>query len=309
MTERIEGYLLPLFFFTKMKKKHAFLIMAHTCPEQLSLLLELLDQPWADLYLHLDRRAPFSPEDLGYQAKYARLISLPRKRVSWGGRSQIDCELSLMEASLAGEYAYYHLISGQDLPLVPMDRFYAFFEEHRGKEWIHFDSDCLPASAKSRLSYYWLFQEKERCGGLWYRANHTLVSLQERIGVDRTKKRNKAYYKGANWFSCSHAFLSFVIAQKKEIRKEYAFTRCCDEIFLQTLLMHSPFRDQLFDQSFSDSTLSNMRFVDWERGCPYTFRREDVPTLLSSGHLFGRKFDLNRDPEAVCEIYHSLKEG
>ncbi len=287
--------------------KHAFLIMAHTAPEQLSLLLRFLDHPRADLYLHVDQRASFQPEDFAQEIKHSGFFAVPRRKVSWGGRSQIECELSLIEQALGGEYAYYHLISGQDLVLCTMDRFFSFFDQNEGKEFVSFDSPVLSNGAEERMRYYWLFQEKEREGGLWYRFNHSLVSLQKKCGTDRRRKDFTAYYKGANWFSCTHSFMKHVAKQKKDILKHYRFTRCCDEIFLQTCLMSSPFRENLYDKSFSDSPFSNMRMVDWKRGTPYTFRGEDVPSLLQSGLLFGRKFDLTSYPEAVYGVFNALK--
>ena len=282
--------------------------MAHTAPKQLSLLLDQLDHERADVYLHVDQRADFSPLDFASQMKNAGFFTIPRRKVCWGGRSQIRCELELMEKALSGNYVYYHLLSGQDLLLVSTEKFFSFFDENEGKEFVAFDSPALSPEAKERVSYYWFFQEKERLGGLWYRLNHSLVSLQKKLKMDRTERGEFSYYKGANWFSCTHGMIQSVCEEKKEILKHYRFTRCCDEIFLQTALMASPFRENLFDQSFSDSLVSNMRMVDWKRGNPYTFQKEDVPSLVQSGLLIGRKFDINSHPEAVYQLIDSVKK-
>lgn len=42
---------------------------------------------------------------------------------------------------------------------------------------------------------------------------------------------------------------------------------CADEIFLQTIAMMSPYKNNIVNDS--------LRYVDWNRGNPYTFRNED----------------------------------
>ena len=51
-----------------------------------------------------------------------------------------------------------------------------------------------------------------------------------------------------------------------------------------------------------------MRRIDWERGQPYVFRGEDLEELLSSPYLFARKFDYERHPEVVDQLFSYLSE-
>ncbi len=288
-----------------MEKKHAFLIMAHTNPEQLKKLLILLDHPRVDIFLHIDRNASFSPERFCSCTQFSRIIPVPRRRVNWGGRSQIECELSLIQCALPGEYAHYHLLSGMDLPLKKIAEILAFFDANPEKEFVHLDSRLPADGVRERFSLYWLLQEKERKCGVYFRLQNLWITLQKRIGVDRTKKDQILFYKGANWFSCTHTFLSALIREKENILTRFSNTRCCDEIFLQTFLMNSPFQNCLFAPPGEDR--ANMRLIDWERGAPYVFREEDVPALLSSEFLFARKFDERISPSAIDRIFQALR--
>lgn len=78
----------------------------------------------------------------------------------------------------------------------------------------------------------------------------------------------------------------------------------CDEMFLQTIVYNSSFKDKLYDKDYDDSCLGNQRYIDWKRGTPYTFRNEDFEELINSNCLFARKFNEKID----CKIIDRLLE-
>lgn len=47
--------------------KHAYLVMAHNQPELLNMLLKLLDSPWNDFYIHIDKNAKVFAVDTAIQ--------------------------------------------------------------------------------------------------------------------------------------------------------------------------------------------------------------------------------------------------
>lgn len=63
--------------------------------------------------------------------------------------------------------------------------------------------------------------------------------------------------------------------------------------------MNSPFRNDVVNDC--------LRYVDWERGKPYTFSDEDFDLLMSSNNLFARKFDYSKNPEIVDHIFNELR--
>ena len=74
----------------------------------------------------------------GLCTKYARLFVLKKRiDIRWGHVSLIKAEMLLFEAALTnGPYAYYHLLSGADLLIKPLDLFFNFFEKNDGKEFV-----------------------------------------------------------------------------------------------------------------------------------------------------------------------------
>ena len=81
--------------------RHAFLIMAHGNWHVLRTLVRLLDAPWADIYLHIDRNAKgIDTDDIRRQAKSANLYFVPRHKVRWGDESQIKGPYHKISGSL-----------------------------------------------------------------------------------------------------------------------------------------------------------------------------------------------------------------
>ena len=75
-----------------------------------------------------------------------------------GGYSMINAELQLLKyATLQGNYLYYHLLSGEDLPIKTQDDIHDFFEEHQGKEFVRFE--CNKFQYYDRVRYYYWFKE------------------------------------------------------------------------------------------------------------------------------------------------------
>lgn len=110
--------------------KHAYLILAHHEPEVLQLLLTALDDARNDIFLHIDRRSKrlfarfekWQPQSAGF------FLLEEREAPAWGHISIVRAELRLFSAALAQgeEYAYYHLLSGMDLPLKSQDEIHDF---------------------------------------------------------------------------------------------------------------------------------------------------------------------------------------
>ena len=79
---------------------------------------------------------------------------------------------------------------------------------------------------------------------------------------------------------------------------------CCDEIFLQTIVINSVFVDRIYQYTGTENTEeAAMRLVDWERGGPYVFKNEDYSELLNSNMIFARKFDCQTDNNIVNKLY------
>jgi len=290
--------------------KHAYLIIAHHEFELLEMIIKLLDFEQNDIYIHIDKKVG--------DFDFDRFLSIPKKsdifftdRISntWGAFSGIETELCLLKAAAEKDYSYLHLISGVDLPLKKADEIYSFFEQSRGREFVHFCTEefTKKASTAERVSLYHLFGQKAGRGNNFFGVIDKIsLAVQRRLKVNRLKKDGVVPYCGSNWFSITGDFANYLLSKEDFIRKVFSKSFCADEVFLQSVLMNSEFKDRLSSPCYSDECTANMRFVDWKRGNPYTFKSEDFDGLMNSGCLFARKFDLAVDREICYRIFDAL---
>lgn len=293
--------------------RHAYLILAHKNFGQLRKLIELLDDPRNDIFVHVDAKAKnFRQESLDGATRHSRLIVLPQRfKVNWGGVSIMRSELALLKkATSESKYAYYHLLSGMDMPIKTQDQIHAFFNEHKGYEFINLWE--FKKSTRSRFRYYTVFPEGE--GRFRTRIiNHIFKGLQMAVGF--RINRNIDFRFGSQWFSITDSLARYVVEKENWLEKVFRHTSTCDEIFLPTLVAESPFSNRLYVpaavKNQKEVNMSNMRFIDWTRGesvrHPWVFRAGDMTLLESVPHLWARKFDETVDNNIINMIYNKLK--
>lgn len=284
-----------------MLKKHAYLILCHDHFHQLGTLLKVLDDPRNDIYLHVDQKSgDFSKQLSAEPLQASRLYDVDRISVTWGGYSLVRAEMNLLNAAVQNEtpYAYYHLISGVDLPIKSQEEIHGFFAQNEGREFIAFSTKANQTrDFLDRISLYHFFQEEiGRKKGLLSGMEQLLLGMQLLLSVDRLGDKRELFYKGPNWFSITDNLARFVVAPEQQafIEKYMKYSLCADEIFLQTIAMNSPYRDAIVNNS--------MRLIDWKRGNPYIFTAADYDLLTASNCLFARKFDEDTDSEIIDKI-------
>lgn len=295
--------------------KHAYLIMAHNEPYILEKLLKLIDDNRNDIYLHIDKK--WKNFDFDYFKKLVKkgnLYFTKRLDVRWGTYSQIECELLLMKtASNNYKYAYYHILSGVDLPLVTQDVIHDFFDEHQGKEFICFDNHKnVDLSILDRIKYYHFFLSERRSSNIFLKQSFALlyklsIKIQQIMKVNRLKKIDFKIRKGANWVSITDNLVNYIIQSENFIKKYFEFSLCADEVFLQTVVYNSSFYKKIISYK-NDDNFAIKRYIDWKRGNPYIFKKDDFDLLINSGCFFARKFSSIVDKKIIDMIYAYLKE-
>lgn len=296
--------------------KHAYLVIAHNEFYILERLLKLIDDKRNDIYLHIDKKV--KDFDFNYFkniVKKSNIYFTPRLNVSWGKDTQIKCELLLLKEATKKKYDYYHLISGVDLPLKNQDFIHDFFGNCGNKDFVHF---CYHHEVNDhiieRVKYHHLFlkniRSSNKCKLFISQKLHSIfLRIQKLFNYSRIKNNKDGFYYGANWFSITDELARYVVSKEKFILKAFKNTICADELFLQTIIHDSKFYKNLYMYE-DDNYLQIMRFIDWNRGQPYTFTEEDYNILMKSNMLFARKFS-TRDKECkklVDKIYNSVKK-
>ena len=283
--------------------RQAYLIIAHRYDETFKTLLQMLDSDENDIFVHMDKKnKKFDESKCKKLVEKAGIFFTERTSVTWGGYSQINSELLLLEAATEhGKYNYYHLLSGQDLPIKNNEYIKAFFSRNQGKEFVAFDKrkfECW-----NRVQYFYPLQEmvgrnrKKLIG----RLSALMIFIQRFLHIERNKEI--LFQKGANWFSITDDLARYVLEKKDWIKRVFKNTICCDEVFLQTVVVNSPYVDSVYKYAIEQNTeAAAVRLVDWKRGEPYVFRKWDYQELMDSQMLFARKFDCEHDADIVKKI-------
>lgn len=298
--------------------KHAYLIIANNRFEQLRFLLSLLDDPRNDIYLLIDKKTPLTQPDkqkLHACVKLTTLLILHDVKITWGTYSQIAAEMELFETASKNEkYDYYHLISGQDLPLRNQDYIHDFFDKHPDK--IFLTIPCQEIYQKVRIPervlynhYFIRFYGKSSLNSAtkkFFRGLEKLnFGIQKLVGTTKRRRNNLPSIKYAskyasNWVSLNDVAVRYIVSQKNFIHKTFRYAFLCDELFVPTVLLNNDrFKDTVYHpkpvHDRPDELQGNLRYINWWDGSPYVWTDEDwdkVEYGRDLGHLFSRKFEL-----------------
>lgn len=292
--------------------RHAYLIMAHQDFYTLEKIVELLDDERNDIYIHIDKKVNNFDFNLWKKKVNKSNIYFMDKRIDvrWAAPSSIKVELELLEYAIKKKYEYYHLISGADLPIKTQNYIHDFFDNNKGKEFIGFNN--IDKDRYKAKYYYYLAERTPRnknilhyiCIGI----TKISILIQKIIKVDRLKNKNITIGRGPNWFSITHELAKNLVSCKDEIINMYKYTQFCDEIFVQTYIINHYDNYKNIIYNFNNEYESCLRYVDWNRGWPYTFTIEDYDEIMNSNKLFARKFNSNTDKKIIDKIYSHLQE-
>lgn len=297
--------------------RHAYLIIAHSGWEQLKLLIRCLDSDNTDIYIHIDKKVVNAPvTDIKNTTRKSNVEIFSEYKVYWGSFELVQVELLLFKKASKKHYDYYHLLSGADLPIKPKDYIDAFFENHSGYEFIHFDTDERLRTDKElgrRTRLYHFLQNYRRryksivANNFFTFLERCLLVTQLLLHIDRTKKHSDFQVRyGSQWVSITDELVQYILSQEALINDVFSYTNCADELFIQSLVYNSEFRNRLYDGNFDDDVHANMRLIDMKNrgknGNPYTWRDSDWNELQSSDCLFARKFSIDVDKEIVRKV-------
>ena len=289
--------------------KHAYMIIAHNELGLLQKLVSALDCPENDIYIHFDK-SRYTEEVNRITAVHSKLTIVSEIAVHWGSYSMVRCELLLLKLATRTPHSYYHLLSGVDLPLKSPREIYSFFESS-GKQFVHFFGPEFLEKHEDWVYYRHISAEKFRSGrnGLenkWFEVSDRLgVRVQKLFG-----KKKKLHFtelrKGTQWFSITEDFAKYILSQEDLIEADFKEAYIPDELFVQTVLVNSPWRDQQANPDRFKIRERTMRYIDWNRGSPYTFTIADLEELRGSGCMFARKFSSAKDSKIIDALTNEI---
>ena len=287
---------------------HAILITAYKNLFQLERLVDYFaDGPFL-VYIHLDKKGVYDASLLAriHQKKHVQLL-VQKYRVNWGGVNHLKAYLFLAEKALETKsLVYFHLITGQDLPIVSKTQFLQFFNNQpEGKHWDYMTCTKLPHpnwhynGGIDRLKYFHFYDAFNAKRHRPFIRN--LVKFQKKIGIMRSFPESfPTLYGGSTYWSLTRESLSYVVTytlKNPKFLKRFNHTFCAEELYFQTLLGNSSLKAKILN--------TNLRYIDWSKGrgtTPVVLDTRDYDKLVDSKCLFARKFD-----EQSHDLFKTIK--
>ncbi len=279
--------------------KQAFLMMAHNNFGVVQAFLRMLDSENSGFYIHINRKVKkFPQKELEACVKKGKLVFTDRVPVGYCNYSMVEAVKVLLKTAVQDGYDYYHLVSCSDLPLKSVREMETFLESNAGSEFVGF-SRHYTASSVEQAHYFTALcrhpnQTVSKCA---LKLRKGLTVIQKALGINRMRKCPWEIKKGCDWYSITHDAVRFLLEKEPEFKRYFYRAFCPTEFFAQTLLFNSAFRERLYN--IEDEAVGSQRCIDWDRGSPYVFRRDDLPLLLDSQACFARKFIEDADMEIV----------
>lgn len=296
----------------------AYIISAYRLPVLLVRLVDRIDVPGASILIHVDARSPDSVYNAmtGPLEGRPNVTFLPRHPCRWGDFGHVAATLKGLQALQASgrPFDYVVLLTGQDYPLKSNAAIAAALDNAGGRvflDWMPIPSGKWTDGGLDRVEH-WHFRlgrrtfavpgapfRRTRVGAAWSRAAR-LLRLRRAFPTGMRPFGGSSYWMMPA--DCARHVTDFVRDRPDYVR---FFRRVLvpDEIFFHTIVMNSRFRDCVDGNP--------LRYIDWDDDAdhPKVLTRDDVPTLMATPALFGRKFDPGVDADVLDLIDTAIAGG
>jgi hypothetical protein len=285
----------------------AHLIIAYKEPTQVARLVNALSHEDFDFYIHVDKK--INQSAFGMLEKMDRVQFIKnRVLVRWAGFSFTNAIITGLREILASgvNYDFINVMSGQEYPIKPVASMIDFFHKNIGSTFMSYEQDGSPwwQEAMGRIEQYHTTDFK-------FKGQYKLQLLVNRIMPKRKFPLPYTLYGGncSMYWTIDKACAAYVVAfldQHPELLRFARFTWAPDEFLIPTIIMNSPFREKVINNS--------LRYIDWSQGGPNPklLTMQDLNKLACSDSFFARKFDIQKDSVILDKldeiINHSIRD-
>lgn len=272
----------------------AHLIITYTNPAQTARMINRMQHPDFDFYIHVDAKFPIESHKEVAQIPNVYLIQ-NRVDVQWAAFSTIQAELNGLQEILntGRSYDFISLMSGQDYPIKTAHYMQEFFEGKKGKLLLKYRAFSGEwEEGMNRVNRYHLTDFK-------FRGQYFLERLINKLVKRTDQPKGMKFYGSSMFWVISPEAAEYVLAtvdRDPKMKRFFKFSWAPDEFLFQTILLNSPFASQVINE--------NCHYYKHppQTPSPKTFLLEDIDDILSSDRLYARKFDMNKEPKLLNEI-------
>lgn len=189
-----------------------------------------------------------------------------------------------------------------------MDHIDDFFIKHKGKEFIHFSELGENNDSTHSAENFYISSVSEYVGRRCKWTERILNRVEPALGINRLRRfPSSVLGKGAQWFSITDNLARYVVDNWSWCKQIFAHSFCSDEMFLQTIILNSSYRENIYHPQADDDYRAIMRLIQWNQGDLTTFRTKDYQELIYSPMLFAWKFNENIDKEIINLIAEHIR--
>jgi hypothetical protein len=261
-------------------------VLAHEQPDQVRKLIEALADDGIVIVLHVDARCPVPVAEFVPEGSNVVLVE-KRVKVWWGHVSVVDAAIEVMRTATQLEADAFSLISGACWPTrAPEAIVERLCAEGAEAPAGHIGAAPIRPGWWSRLDRFHLSRPAPKLvkmGAVW-------------VGIRlprRRRSRLPAPYGMNFWLDLRGDVLAWVVAELDRdpgYRRAYRLTHLADEIFFNTLLMHSRFAPELSVVVDPEQHLYGLRYIRWgDEFHPETLTDEDLTRAGRLDCIFARK--------------------
>jgi Core-2/I-Branching enzyme len=298
----------------------AYIISAYRNPAQLVRLVRRLSGPASRFYIHIDRKS--SPE-VALEARSGLahrgdVRFLEPHDCHYLGFGHVEASLKGIRGILAdGAHANYAiLLTGQDYPIKSNGFIADFLTRANGQSFMNYVAMSDPIVAQGwpdaperfrhwhiqgkRHAYYLPFNHEVQLLPFFSVTNGPLGFLLKHLLPHRKPPAGFPAFGGLGYWNLSIDCLKYIdefVRSHPAFVRYFRYMRIPDEHFFQTILLNSPLKDRITNDS--------LRFVDWTGHTgpsPRTLGVGDIGKLRDSPALFARKFDSGTDPDVLDRL-------
>jgi len=301
--------------------KIAYIILAYKYPEQLARLVRQLNSDDVSFFIHIDKKTSRAiyQQVVAQFKDFENVFFIKRHRSMWGSFECVKATLEGIKAVVETEVDFDYVIhlSGQDYSIKSREQIKRFLEENKGKEFLeYFPLPCSKWKGGGlRRLEYWHFrwnkihlyfppekrEFKSRIGTILY--SLLILPLPTR---PKFSEEFPLYGGSFHWCLTGKCikWIDTFVKQNPNFVNRFKYTYVPDEEFYQTLLMSSPFRDNIISD--------DLKYKDWGNDVnainTKILEKTDFQKLKESKSLFARKFDATVDSE-VLDMIDALIES
>ncbi len=272
----------------------AHLIITYTNPFQTERMIQQMQHPDFDFYIHVDAKFPLVSHD--NLKKYSNVYFIQnRVDVQWAAYSTIQAEFNGLQEILdsARNYDFISLMSGQDYPIKTPAQMQAFFEARKGKLLLKYRAFSGEwEEGMQRVNKYHLTDFRFRGQFFLERLINTFIKrTNQPIGMK--------FYGSSMFCAISPEAAEYVLQtvdRDPKMRRFFKYSWAPDEFLFQTILLNSSFAEQVVNE--------NCHYYKHPPNTPSpkTFDLTDFTDIIASDRLYARKFDLKKGPELLDKI-------